>query len=211
MNAPPATARRGRPRQRNAEGGLVREEQIVALAAALFAEKGYDATSLREIAEAAGITKAALYYWFPEKESLLQRVVAGRLERLVAHANAAADAEPTAIGKVRAFLAASASHLDNDRDAWVASSNTFWANFDSSQKRSVIANRDRYEKALRALVDQAMQTGALRQADAGLATRLLLSAMNYLPRWHRPDGPLTAEDVMHRYLDLVLDGLRPRD
>ncbi len=189
-----------------AEGGL-REEQLVTIAANLFAQKGYEGTSLRDIAEQAGITKAALYYWFPEKEALFQRVVAGRMAALVERVAEAVAAAGTPVEKIRAFLLCSAEHIDTDRSGWISSSNTFWSNFDPAQRQAVVPERDRFERLLRQCVSDAIAEGTLRPVDPALATRLLLSGVNYLPRWHKPDGRLTAVQVVEQYLDMVLTGL----
>lgn len=192
-----------------AEGGL-RDEQLVSIAAELFARKGYEGTSLRDIAEQAGITKAALYYWFPEKEALFQRVVAGRMAALVERATAAVAEADKPIDKIRAFLLCSAEQIDTDRSGWISSSNTFWSNFDPNQRKAVVPERDRFERLLRQCVSEAVEQGALRDVDPALATRLLLSGLNYLPRWHKPGGRLTAVQVVEQYLDMVLNGLAKR-
>lgn len=187
--------------------GALREEQLISIAAELFARKGYEGTSLRDIAEQAGITKAALYYWFPQKETIFQRVVAGRLAALLERVTAAVDAAETPVEKIRAFLLASARQIDSDRSGWVASANTFWSNFNPEQRQAVVPERDRFEQLLRQCVIDAVAAGALREVDPALATRLLLSGLNYLPRWHKPDGHLSAVQVVEEYLDMVLDGL----
>jgi TetR/AcrR family transcriptional regulator, cholesterol catabolism regulator len=189
-----------------AEGGL-REEQLVTIAANLFAQKGYEGTSLRDIAEQAGITKAALYYWFPEKEALFQRVVAGRMAALVERVTDAVAAVSDPLEKIRAFLLCSAEQIDVDRSGWISSSNTFWSNFDPAQRQAVVPERDRFERLLRQCVSEAVAQRALRDIDPALATRLLLSGLNYLPRWHKPNGRLTAVQVVEQYLDMVLTGL----
>lgn len=189
-----------------AEGGL-REEQLVTIAAHLFAQKGYEGTSLRDIAEQAGITKAALYYWFPEKEALFQRVVAGRMAALVERVGEAVAAAVSPVDKIRAFLLCSAEQIDVDRSGWISSSNTFWSNFDPDQRKAVVPERDRFERLLRQCVTDAVKQGALRDVDPALATRLLLSGLNYLPRWHKPNGRLSAVQVVEQYLDMVLSGL----
>lgn len=189
-----------------AEGGL-REEQLVTIAAHLFAQKGYEGTSLRDIAEQAGITKAALYYWFPEKEALFQRVVAGRMAALVERVTEAVTRADTPVAKIRAFLLCSAEHIDRDRSGWISSSNTFWSNFDPEQRQAVVPERDRFERLLRQCVSDAVAQGTLRDVDPALATRLLLSGLNYLPRWHKPGGRLSAVQVVEQYLDMVLTGL----
>ena len=188
------------------EGGL-REEQLIGIAADLFALKGYEGTSLRDIAEAAGITKAAVYYWFPEKETLFQRVVAGRMAALTDLAALAVEQAKEPLDKVRAFLLCSAQLIDTDRSGWIASSNTFWSNFNAEQRQALVPQRDRFEQLLRRCVADAVTQGALRDIDPALATRLLLSGLNHLPRWHQPGGRLSAVQVVEQYLDMVLNGL----
>jgi AcrR family transcriptional regulator len=191
------------------EGGL-REEQLISIAADLFARKGYEGTSLRDIAQTAGITKAALYYWFPEKEALFQRVVASRMEGLVERVTQAVEQAGDPVAKIRAFLLSSAEHMDANRSGWVASSNTFWSNFNAEQRQAIVPQRDRFELLLRQCVSDAVEQGLLRQVDPALAARLLLSGLGYLPRWHKIGGPLTAVQVVEAYLDMVLNGLYPR-
>ncbi|MBL0729979.1 TetR/AcrR family transcriptional regulator [Piscinibacter sp. HJYY11] len=189
-----------------AEGAL-REEQLITIAAHLFAQKGYEGTSLRDIAEQAGVTKAALYYWFPEKEALFQRVVAGRMAALVQMATEAVASAATPVEKIRAFLICSAEQIDHDRPGWISTSNTFWSNFDPEQRKAIVPERDRFERLLRQCVSDAVADGSFRDVDPALATRLLLSGLNQLPRWHKPGGPLTAVQVVEQYLDMLLAGL----
>lgn len=190
--------------------GQLRDEQLVQIAAELFARKGYAGTSLRDIAEAAGITKAALYYWFPEKEQLFERVVASRLAALVDRVTQAAAQGSDPVDRIRRIMRACAEHMDRDRAGWMASSDTFWSNFNQAQRDAVVPLRDRFERTLRECVREAIETGQLRPADPAIATRLMLSGLNMLPRWHKPGGRLTAVQVVEQYLDIVLAGLLPR-
>ena len=206
------TAKPASPKGRAARGagGEPRDEQLVAIAAALFAEKGYEGTSLREIADAAGMTKAALYYWFPEKERLFERVVAGRMSMLMERALAAVGDATSHIEKIRRFLVASVEQMDENRFSWMASSNTFWSNFNVDHRKAVVPYRDQYERQLRRYITDAVEQGELRPIDPAIATRLLLSGLNFLPRWHKKEGPLSAAQVMEQYLDIALEGMRPR-
>ncbi len=190
--------------------GQLRDEQLVQIAADLFARKGYDGTSLRDIAEAAGITKAALYYWFPEKEQLFERVVASRLAALVDRVSQAAAQGADPVDRIRRIMRACAEQMDRDRTAWVASSSTFWSNFNQAQRDAVVPLRDRFERVLRDCVQDAIEAGQLRPVDPAIATRLMLSGLNMLPRWHKPGGRLSAAEVVEQYLDIVLAGLLPR-
>jgi AcrR family transcriptional regulator len=188
----------------------VREEQLVAIATDLFANKGYDGTSLRDISEAAGITKAALYYWFPEKEGLFLRVVENRMTSLISRVTLAIEAATDPVARIRAFLQASAEQMDANRSGWVSSSSAYWANFDNAQRETLVAQRDRFEHLLRDCVADAVAQGLLRPVDPALATRLLLSGLNQLPRWHKPGGRLSAPQVVEAYLEMLLNGLYPK-
>jgi AcrR family transcriptional regulator len=184
-----------------------RENQLLAIARRLFAQHGYDRTSLRDIAEAAHITKAALYYYFPNKDALYERIVLESVQLLhdqVAAAVARAEG-PTA--RVRAFMEASAHVQDHGRDRWIAGSNAFWQAATGGQRMAALKLRDSYEGLLRQCIAEGIAAGEMRAVDPAMAGRFLLSALNQMPRWHRPDGKLSAVEVMQQFLDMLLHGL----
>ncbi|VTU46358.1 HTH-type transcriptional repressor KstR2 (plasmid) [Variovorax sp. SRS16] len=184
-----------------------RESQLLAIARQLFARDGFERTSLRDIAEAADITKAALYYYFPNKEALYERVVVDSMQALfddVCGAVALVDS-PTA--RIRAFMLASAHVLDHARDRWIAGSRAFHEGGRGGQHLAAIALRDRYESLLRCCIAEGVESGELRAVDPALAGRFLLSGLNQMSHWHRPDGRLSAAQVMAQFLDMALQGL----
>jgi AcrR family transcriptional regulator len=187
-----------------------RETQLLAIACRLFAHKGFDATSLRDIAEAAHITKAALYYYFPNKDTLYERIVIESLQALVDTARAAVDRAPTPTEKLRAFMRASARRLEEHRDAWLAGSNAFWQASNTGQRGQALRLRDEYEQMLRSCIAAGVAAGELRPVDPAMAGRLLLSCLSQLPRWHRLGGPLSSFDVIDQYLDIALLGMMHR-
>jgi TetR/AcrR family transcriptional regulator, cholesterol catabolism regulator len=184
-----------------------REAQLLSIARQLFARKGYDATSLRDIAEAAQITKAALYYYFPNKDTLYERVVIESMASLLAEVQAAVGRAHTPTEKVRAFLSASAESMEQRRDQWVAGSNAFWQAGATGRRGLALQHRDDYEQLLRQCITDGITSGELRPVDPAIAGRLLLSGLNQMARWHRPGGDLRANEVIDQYLDIVLLGL----
>jgi len=84
----------------------------------------------------------------------------------------------------------------------------FWSIEAISDRTEVIALRDHYEGLLKAEIVKAMDHGILRPEDPGMVMRLLLSWLNYMPRWHKPRGRLSAEEVADEFLRLSLQGLR---
>ncbi len=184
-----------------------RENQLLAIARTLFARHGYDRTSLRDISEAASITKAALYYYFPNKDALFERVVLESLQSLYDEVSAEVKRADTPTERIRAFLRASANVLDHGRDRWIAGSNAFWQGAKDGQRLAALKLRDSYEKLLRQCIADGVASGEFRAVDAAMAGRFLLSALNHIPRWLKPDGKLSAAEVMEQFLDMLLYGL----
>ena len=184
-----------------------RESQLLTIARRLFARRGFEGTSLRDIAEEAKITKAALYYYFPNKDALYERVVVEALQMLVDNISAEVARATTPTERVHAFMEASADFLDDHRDQWMAGSNAFWQGPQNERRKMALHLRDTYEKLLRQCITDGIVTGEFRAVDAAMAGRFLLSALTHLVRWHKPEGRLTARQVMQQFVEMVLFGL----
>lgn len=184
-----------------------RENQLLGIARTLFARHGYDRTSLRDIAEEAKITKAALYYYFPNKDALFERVVLESLQSLYDETSAAVAQAKTPTERIRAFMMASAHVQDHARDRWIAGSNAFWQGAREGQRLAALKLRDSYESLLRQCIVEGVNAGQFRPVDPAMTGRLLLSALNQLPRWHKPGGKLSAVEVMQQFLDILMQGL----
>jgi len=192
--------------------GKQRKAQIISVATDLFARMGYEGTSLRDVAEHCGMTKAALYYHFADKETLLRSVVEYRMTRLndvITEALEDIDQDKP-LDRIRAFVRASGRHIDKDRAGWVVGSRIFWSIDAIADRAVVIELRDQYEGRLRSEIVSAIDKGLLIDADPGAMTRMVLSWLNYTPRWHKPGGKLSVEEVADQFLDLTLSGFTPR-
>jgi AcrR family transcriptional regulator len=184
-----------------------RQAQLLRIACRFFARYGYKGTSLRDIAQEAKITKAALYYHFPNKNTLYERIVLEGLRVLVEEVTEATGQAPTALEKVRTFMLTTARIYVRDPDLWTAGSNAFWVDEDSVPRKSAIELRDRYEKLLRACIAQGVESGEFRPVDPAIAGRVVLSMVNGLSRWFRPGGKLTIDQVVEQYIEILLGGM----
>ncbi|MET4577096.1 TetR/AcrR family transcriptional regulator [Ottowia thiooxydans] len=187
-----------------------RQAQLLDIAGRLFAKHGFQGTSLREIAEEAKITKAALYYHFPNKEALYERIVLHGLEMLLEHVMAATAQETTAVDKVRAFMLSTADYYTMNRDAWITGSNAFHTTHESISRTKGVLFRDQYEKHLRHCIQQGIKSGEFREMDPAIAGRLLLSSINSMWRWHKIDGPLSAHQIVEQFLEILMVGMRTK-
>lgn len=182
--------------------------QLLDIARRLFAQKGYAGTSLRDIASEAGITKAALYHHFPNKEALYDKVVLDGLRALFAYVEQAVAAADGATPKIRAFMRASAENFQSERNQWIASSTTFWSGGSAGHRPAAVQIRDGYEGLLRRCIAEGIASGELRaDLDPGLTGKLLLSVLNQLQRWHKAEGRLTAPQIIDQFVDMILQGI----
>ncbi|MGN9777648.1 TetR/AcrR family transcriptional regulator [Micromonospora sp. H33] len=190
-------------------GGEALPQRLLAVATRLFAEKGFEKTSVQEIVEAAGVTKGAMYHYFAAKDDLLQeiyqrllRMQRERLETIMAspqpvarrlHA-AAADVVVTAIANLDdATIFLQSMHL-----------------LSADRQRAVRAARREYHERFRSLVEEGQRAGPFRaDVPADLVVDYFFGAVHHLGAWFRSGGRLTPEQVGDHFADLLLASLRP--
>lgn len=192
-----------------AQGASVRVDQILDVASFLFAQKGYDGTSMREIAEACEISKALLYHHFAGKQDIHTRIIVDSGERLLAKveqhvAKASGPAE-----RLRAFMVGAANFFEDNRSSWGVSSSAFWNHGDHAARAEQLAQRDRFERMLRAIIADGIEQGVLRaDLDAAMAGRLVLSSINWMHRWYDPTKAMRASEIADTYFDMIFCGIR---
>lgn len=187
-----------------------RARALLETGARLFAEKGFEATSMRDIAEAAGVSKALLYHHFKSKDDIYARIAFQATQHLNDYVQARIPAEGSAADKLRAFMLAAASFFAEHRLAWIAASNAFWSDPDQAQTELRITRRRQFEAGLRALIREGVETGEFRDIDPAMAGRLVLSGINWMHRWYDPAKPLSAEAIAGEYCDMLLGGFASR-
>lgn len=184
---------------------------ILAEAAALFAERGYERTSMRDLAERCGVSKSLLYHHFADKEEIFTRIALGFMRELHEHVAAQVPGEGTARDRVGAFMAASAGFFERYRLVWLASTDAFWSDPALRQSGERLRWRRAYEGLLRELLAEGVRTGELAAVDVPMAGRLVLSALNWMPRWYRPGGGRGAVEIASEYHRMIFDGLGKRE
>jgi AcrR family transcriptional regulator len=182
-----------------------RREELTRVAARLFAERGYHATSLADVAEALGIQKPSLYHHIASKEDLLWEVAWAGAEAFHAALDAVADYEP-ATTKIKLALR---GHLEVVADQ-LDTSTVFtreWRSLDGERRTRFVAERRRYEERIRELFREGVERGELRSdLDIATASLLFLSAANWAYTWLRPDADVV--ELADRVFALLLDGMR---
>jgi AcrR family transcriptional regulator len=185
------------------------EERIIAAAVKLFAERGFDATSVQEVVEVAGVTKGALYHYFDSKHDLLYAIyrsligVQNRdIDEIVARGLGAAE---TVRAVLHAVVDTTSQHL--------AEAAVFFREapkLDAERAAAFRADRRHYHETFRQIIANGQDRGEFSAAvPADTVVQIAMGVVNQLPLWFRADGPKSPEQLGTEIADFVLSALRP--
>jgi AcrR family transcriptional regulator len=185
-----------------------RWNDIVEAAAKIFQEKGFAAASLEDIASEVGMWKGSLYHYIDSKEELLLAVVKEPAEHLLTDLRMVASLDLPATEKLRMVAQAHGHVLET---TFVYAS--VYLQEVAGRKRSVEWDaRDReYVQLITTIIEDGIARGDLSpQLDARTATFALVGALNWVTRWYRPDGALSAGKISEQICTTFLNGLITR-
>jgi AcrR family transcriptional regulator len=194
-------ARRGRPGYD--------QETVLRAAIGLFNERGYDATSIADLARELGLSKSAIFHHVSSKEDLLAAALDEALEGLTAAAESASAASTaSAHERLRATVAESvrilAAHLP-------AVTLLLRVRGNSEVEQRALQRRRVIDEKLAGLVRQAAADGDIRgDIEPELVSRLIFGTVNSLVEWYRPDGPVSPDELATAVTRLTFEGLAPR-
>lgn len=185
-----------------------RREQIQEVAGRLFSERGYHATSMRDLAGQLGMQGGSLYAHISGKEDLLVEIVQQAARQFDA-ALLPLQGEP--LPADRKLREAMERHIQVVADNMESATVFFheWKHLSPEAYAHVTGWRDTIDAFYRDLVAEGIRGGVFRpDLDVKMTANLILSAVNWTYTWYRPGGPLTPGDVAERYADMLLVGLR---
>ncbi len=180
-------------------------DAIVDVAVQVFLRRGYDGASLDQVAAAAGITKASIYYHTDGKEALLARGAGRALEALFAVLEEPAAKEGREIDCLK-YVVRRTIEITVKRLPEVALLLRVRGNTET--ERWILEQRRRFDRLVAKMVSDAQSKGELRSdIEAGLITRLLFGMLNSITEWYRPDGELSVDDVVAAATRIAFAGL----
>jgi AcrR family transcriptional regulator len=190
------------------KSGGSRRLEILRSAAAAFRRRGYHGATVGEIARALRMTKGSLYYYFKDKEEILFVLHDWSLDLLLERLREVQASGEGPAAKLRRLVEAFVQMIIDDLHGTALTMDL--QALSPPRLRHVIAKRDRFDRGLRAIVREGMDTGAFAPGDAKLAAFAILGAVNWIPRWFDPQGPAGSTGIGSAFADLALDGLRRR-
>lgn len=172
----------------------------------LFFHRGYHATSMKAIGDAAGVQPAAIYHWYPNKEALLIHLQDVFMRELTRKVEAAVDRQQRGAFRLAAAVREHVLfHASHQREAFVTDSEI--RALSPRPRRELIARRDAYEQYFFNMIQAGVREGDVHTPDAHVATYAILLQCTGVSMWFRSSGPITAEQVADYHVDLVLGSL----
>lgn len=182
-----------------------RRHEIFGASVKLFLENGFQETSMREIAEFAGIGKSTLYDYFPTKEDLLAWGVEDEIADLAAAAKQIVALPSPAAERLRKLAKNHVQVLAASRDLYLKLSFEVQRLSLETQKR-IQVRRHAYQDLIRQVIDEGIREGSFRKVDSLFVARLLIVAMTPTIFTSRPTG--TPQQMLNTALDVILKGIQ---
>jgi AcrR family transcriptional regulator len=182
-----------------------RRDQIENVAGTLFRERGYPATSVRDIARALDMQGASLYAHVASKEDVLWSIVQRAADRFEQAADAAEEASRRAPypERLRALVRAHVGVVTENVEH--ASAFVYEWKFLSPERRAAIRRRrDRYEGRFRTLIAEGVAARAFGRVDPAVAAIFILTSLNGIPIWYRQEGRLSADRIANELAELAV-------
>lgn len=192
--------------KRNRNG--TRKDVIIAKAAKLFREKGFSATSMRDLAEHVGVEAASLYNHISSKAEILQEICFKVANNFMSHIEEV-DATPnkTAIEKIQAILRFHIRQMvDNYEEVYV--SDREWKHLTDPYLSNIQSQRRAYRQRIALVIEEGIRKGEIKPIDAPTAVLIMLHAVSGIESWHRSKKKIPGELLEDNMVQILVDGMR---
>jgi len=176
-------------------------------AARLFRDKGYSATSMRDLAEAVNLKASSLYNHISSKEEILRDICFENAQRFLSSMDKVEAMEASAAAKVKALLQLHVRTAMEDATS-VTAFNDEWRHLNEPYLTEFKNLRRDYEQRFKQLLRQGMAVGEFRPVNATVALHTIFSSVRWLYDWFQPGKSRTAEEVEAEVIAFVLAGLK---
>jgi AcrR family transcriptional regulator len=181
-----------------------RQAQVVLDAARVFALRGYDQTSVPQLAEELGLAAGSLYHYFGSKEELLIAICDQLMDPLLHDARALVAGEDEAQQQLQAIVGLWVAHVIERRNHMLVFQQERHVIDHGDQWRQVRERRKEFERLVESVLERVHADGRARLGDARLTLAALLGMVNHTAQWYRPRGRLSAAEIADGYVALVV-------
>jgi TetR/AcrR family transcriptional regulator, cholesterol catabolism regulator len=186
-----------------------RKEQIYDVAERLFSERGYHATTMREIARELAIEGGSLYSHISGKQELLYAIVLRGSEQFLQSARDTIAATGSARGRLRELMRRHLAIVAESTPRAIVHFHE-WRHLEPERQATIRARREQYESYVRQIIRDGVVAGEFAPHDERLVGLYVLSLLNWTYQWYAPGGTWSADDLAQQFFDLLMRGLGSR-
>ena len=199
--------------QSEGQATVTRRDELLKIAAQLFAERGFRNTTVRDIADAAGILSGSLYHHFDSKESMVDEILQTFQAELFAAYDKVLASDLPVRQKIEKAVRLSFEAIDtHHHEVAIFQNEADWL-IGLGERFAYLTDRHAQSRQVwLTLLTEGVESGALKgDIDIELAYRFIRDTVWVAVRWYRPGGELSAETVADQYLSILLDGIARKD
>ncbi|HEY7419912.1 MAG TPA: TetR/AcrR family transcriptional regulator [Ktedonobacteraceae bacterium] len=190
--------------------GRPMRESILAAAVNLFAEYGYHAAPLRDIARLAGIQAASIYHHYANKQSLLVEIMETHMQRLNNNLERILRQYDDPMQRLQEAVTNHISlHTSYKAEFFII--DTEIRALEGESRAYILSLRDRYEQLMQELLQDGMERDVFRRSDVKVTSFAIITMCTEVATWFRPNGRLSVQQVIAIYLQIILQGLLEGD
>ncbi|MFV0463939.1 MAG: TetR/AcrR family transcriptional regulator [Nostocoides sp.] len=184
-----------------------RRQELIDVAAKIFQDKGYEAASIQDVADALGILKGSVYYYINSKEDLLFAVVEEVHQSGLTNIDLLRQMDLDTLTLIRLFIQSHIRHITDNLMKVTVFFHDF-GSLDPQRRAYIVEERDSYDDLLRSLIVRGQSEGVICESiDPKIATLGILGMMNWTYQWYREDGRLDAAAVGEQFAEMALAAL----
>jgi len=188
---------------------ISRKEQVIRAAAELFKEKGYVATSMRDLAQALGIEAASLYSHIKSKEEILQSLCF-EMAALFRHSLHKVEKEDISYSeKLRKGILGHIEVMAKDLTASAVFMHEH-RHLSADHLKKFLLLRINYINRFKKIIEGGINAGEFRPLDTKLAVMTLFSSLNWMPNWYDPTGIINPIELGNQLADMLIEGLKTK-
>lgn len=184
-----------------------KKELILRRAAAMFREKGFSGTSMRDLAEMVGIEAASLYNHIRSKNEILEAICFNVANIFNSNMEVVESNGQKSIAKIEELLRFHIRQMvENYEEVYV--SDREWKHLDEPYLSNFQNQRRNYRKKFAAIIEEGIEKNEIRKIDAPTAILIILHAVSGIESWHRSKAKISAQELEENMLKIMIDGLR---
>jgi TetR/AcrR family transcriptional regulator, cholesterol catabolism regulator len=184
-----------------------RRETIIEHAQILFKEKGFSATTMRDLAERVGVEAASLYNHIKSKDEILAEICFAVSNTYITHLHDTTAINASTSEKIETLIRLHVQTIIKNRDG-VSVANNEWKHLTEPALTQFKEARRDYERGFATLIEQGILEGVFQKVNVSVALFTILSAVRWVELWYKPERDISAKTLEDNIVLMLLNGLK---